>query len=988
MSEPRPQMLPTWLDADAGALSGAVAPAASLNDALPGLARAQSQTPMRRLRHLQESGLAEWGAAGEPIHLAWRRFLRGHGPSVLVIDATSFDVRALGPGAVLDRAPWLLAEGVLIAAGLRNSLTIELRLPVELVGHDAAFLNAADAIRSLANIQVAQRRLEVRRNCKPSCWTEEPSGDASRLIHTPETWCRIALLFAGASGLDASLLTLRRGIRQRGLVEFGRSGNLRRLIDDWGGGVEVDGDDPVLVFDDGLGGFLPLSKADLSCEPLAFAAAGIAPSPSSLMVLAVGVCVVKQTRRALYRHWQLADGEPASVRGLLARAARLTTEITLGRGDAGHLAALDELALDLAAQGLAAAWPLGSSLRHFREQWEQHVRRESCPEGLCLVRNAAPCHSTCPANIDIPSFMAHLGNGDYRSTIEVIRRDNPLPLTCGLVCPAPCESACVRSNSDGALFIRPLKAKAAEHCLANGGYPKPELAPDTGKRIGIVGSGPAGLTAAFYLRTYGHQVDIFEAQEHAGGMLRYGIPAYRLPPELLEQEIDQIRMLGIPIHTNAKIGSLDDLRKNHDAVFLGLGTQTARLLPIPGAHHSFVLGGIDFLRAVRSGEAARVGPRVVVIGGGNVAIDVALTALRQGAKSVELVSLEKRRDMPASPHEIEAAVAEGVQLRPGWGPLRIEEEGEAVFQFCEQVKDASGRFNPKFDASRLLTLEADHVILATGQGTDLAILEGSEVETTRGFIVANPKTLMTNVPGVFAGGDGQRGPRTAVEAIRAGKIAAASIDAWLRGTALDAMTGRPVRRAEVIPLVVEAHDRTHRRRASMPEKSVEEVLGEGNYVRIEEGLTDAMAQEEVRRCLRCDVCIGCGMCMAACSEMGIEALRMGDTSAGRLAYFDFTRAAQLCIGCGACTQVCPTGAIRIEDSDGVRRTIITGTVVCEQPLLTYRENGIPAQTPAHRKYIRNRLPAHMAAHLDREISASSARQRGDRPEVHGSDGLP
>ena len=888
MDQAQRPTLPNWLDADAAALSGAVAPAASLSAALPGLERAQAMTPMQRLQHVQRSGLAEWGAAGEPLHLAWRRFLRGQGPSVLVVDATTFDTRALGAGTVLDRAPWRVAEGLLIALGLRNSLTIELRLPAELVGHEAAFLNAADAIRSLANIPVAQRRIEVVRDCKPNCWSEAPPDDASRLVHTPETWCRIALLFAnGAAGLDASLVTLRRGLRQRGLVEFERNGSLRQLIEGWGGGVEAGGDDPVLVFDDGLGGFLPLSQADFPCEPLTLVGAGIVPAPASLMVMASGVCVVKQTRRALYRHWKLAEGQPAAVRGLLARCARLTTEITLGRGDAGHLAALDELALDLAAQGLAAAWPLVSSLRHYRAQWEQHVRRESCPEGLCLVRNPAPCHSTCPANIDIPSFMAHLGNGDYRATIEVIRRDNPLPLTCGLVCPAPCESACVRSSSDGAVFIRPLKAKAAEHCLATGGYPRPEIAPDSGKRVGIVGSGPAGLTAAYYLRTCGHQVEVFETQEHAGGMLRYGIPAYRLPPELLEQELDQIRVLGIPIHTNTDVGRLEDFRKQHDAVFLGVGTQTARLLPIPGAHHPFVLGGIDFLRAVRGGEAVRVGPRVVVIGGGNVAIDVALTALRQGARSVELVSLEKRRDMPASPHEIEAAAAEGVQLRGGWGPLRIEEEGQAVFQFCERVKDEAGKFDPKFDAARLLTLEVDHVILATGQGTDLALLEGSGVETVRGFISADPKTLMTSLPGVFAGGDGQQGPRTAVEAIRAGKIAAASIDAWLRGAAIDANVGKPVRRAEVIPLVVEAHDRTHRHRALMPEKSVEEVLGEGNYVRIEEGLSDAMAQNEVRRCLRCDVCIGCGMCMVTCSEMGIEALRMGDTQAGRLAYFDF-----------------------------------------------------------------------------------------------------
>ncbi len=210
--------------------------------------------------------------------------------------------------------------------------------------------------------------------------------------------------------------------------------------------------------------------------------------------------------------------------------------------------------------------------------------------------------------------------------------------------------------------------------------------------------------------------------------------------------------------------------------------------------------GIDFLHAVRSGEPVRVGPRVVVIGGGNVSIDVALTALRQGAQHVDLTSLEKRRDMPASPHEIEIAVAEGVEMHAGWGPVRIDEDGQVTFQFCERVKDENGKFDPTFDTTRLLKLEADHVILATGQGTDLAILEGSEVENNRGFIVADPKSLMTKVPGVFAGGDAEHGPRTAVEAIRSGKIAAASIDAWLRGATMDAAVGKPVRHAEVIPL--------------------------------------------------------------------------------------------------------------------------------------------------------------------------------------------
>ena len=404
-----------------------------------------------------------------------------------------------------------------------------------------------------------------------------------------------------------------------------------------------------------------------------------------------------------------------------------------------------------------------------------------------------------------------------------------------------------------------MKSRAAELCLAEGGYPKPDIAPDTGKKIGIIGAGPAGITAAYYLRILGHETDIFEAQEFAGGMLRYGIPAYRNPPELLEKELDQIRALGVRIHTSSPVENLEAFRKDYDAVFIGLGTQRTRLLTIEGVELPFVMGGIDFLRAVRSGKPVRVGPRVAVVGGGNVSIDVALTALRQGASHVDLTSLEKRRDMPASPHEIELAVAEGVKIHAGWGPVRIEEDGRFVLQYCERVKDATGKFDPVFDANRLLTLEADHVILAVGQGTDLTILEGSGVENNRGFIVADPVTKMTSVPGVFAGGDGQHGPRTAVEAIRSGKLAAASIDAWLRNSSIDKDTGKPVKRTDVGPLAVNADNRSHLRRSMMPEKTVEETSGEGNYVKIEEGLTEAMAINEASRCLRCDICIGCGL---------------------------------------------------------------------------------------------------------------------------------
>ncbi len=369
-------LLPSWLDHEAATLAGAVPPGNTLASALPAFTRALSLSPLERLRIIQQSGLSECGGSGEPIHLAWRQFIRGHGSSVLVIDATLLDVHSLGTATVLEKAPWLLAEGVMIAIGMRDSEKIELLLPVSLNGLEAAFLNAVDSIRTLAEISAPGRKIEVIRNSNPVCLSEGRPSDKTRLVHSPETWCRIALLFSDIPDINASLLTLRQGLNERGLVELSRSVNLKSQIDIWRGGEDAGGLNPVLVFDDGLGGFLPLSKSDISSDPLSLNSAGLIPSPSSLMVITGDVCMVRQTRRALYRHWQLSEEEDAHVRSLLARAARLVTEITIGLGNMGHLAALDSLAASLETQGLAAAWPLVSSLRYFHEQWESHARTD------------------------------------------------------------------------------------------------------------------------------------------------------------------------------------------------------------------------------------------------------------------------------------------------------------------------------------------------------------------------------------------------------------------------------------------------------------------------------------------------------------------------------------------------------------------------------------------------------------------------------------
>ena len=692
-------------------------------------------------------------------------------------------------------------------------------------------------------------------------------------------------------------------------------------------------------------------------------------------------CPIDLLRTALRHHWREAESGPRAERALLAQAARLATQVAVGTAVPGQLAALDHAAAALEALGHAAGRLLAKSLRRDRAVWQAHIEQGECAAGICFRRPVPPCQAACPANLDIPSFIADIGHHRYDEAVRVMVQDNPLPMTCGLVCPAPCETACLRGQTTGEpLFIRPMKAVASRQALKQfGGYRLPERAPATGKRVAIVGSGPAGLAASYFLAVRGHRVDIFEEQEDAGGMLRYGIPAYRLPPELLDIELAQIERLGVAIHTGSRVDDLDGLRaQGFDAVMLAPGFQLSRQLPFPGSDLPIVQGGMDFLRAVRSGLDPRLQGRIVVIGGGNVAIDVALTAVRQGARQVTLVCLEARQEMPASRSEIDVALAEGVSIQNGWGPLEVSADGHITFQQCTQVFDADGRFAPRFERQRQLGLDADAILLAVGQSLDARGLDASGIEIQRGLLATDAATLQTKEVGIFASGDAAHGPRTVVAAVRAGKQAAASIDAWLKDEPLDPHWSDPQQRAHVAPLAVDASARSRQPRQPMPELPLD--LRQ-DYNQIELGLTQAMADEEAGRCLRCDMCIGCGLCQLACSEVGAEALRMEETSAGRLVFKDFERPAERCIGCGACAQVCPTGAIAIEDVGARRDTVITGTVVKSQPLLTCDDCGRPFQTAAHRAVVAERIGEAAAAQLRRGLCPACARDAHARAAI-------
>ncbi len=490
---------------------------------------------------------------------------------------------------------------------------------------------------------------------------------------------------------------------------------------------------------------------------------------------------------------------------------------------------------------------------------------EVCPTGALMDKGVrpgrkeedlVPCREACPAHIDVPGYLRLIADGRLDEANAVIREKVPFPGVLGRVCIHPCEERCRRGEVNAPVAICALKRYAADNgqCLWNrdaGG------AAETGKKVAVVGAGPAGLTAAFYLKKRGHGVTVFESRSRPGGMMRYGIPDYRLPPELLDREISDILDLGIVLKTGFALGrdtTLEQLRNDgFDAVFLSTGAQLSRRIPLEGSDLPGVLWGVDFLQRVAEGEKMSLKERVIVIGGGNVAVDAALSALRCGARDVTMVCLEKREEMPAHAWEIEGALKEGVKLKPSWGPHRILSEKGTVtgmeLVHCVSVFDDQCAFNPDFDDTRE-TIPGDQVILAIGQTADFSCLEGADaVKTDEGRIVVNAETLETGMKGVYAGGDLVSVPGAIIHAVAGGRRAAGSIDRALGGTGeIDEVLFERGAPSQYL-----GRDEGF---ASRPREAVPEMDLKARHQRFQEvvlGYGAEQARREAGRCLQCDL---------------------------------------------------------------------------------------------------------------------------------------
>jgi len=458
-----------------------------------------------------------------------------------------------------------------------------------------------------------------------------------------------------------------------------------------------------------------------------------------------------------------------------------------------------------------------------------------------------PCRANCPAQVDVPRYVRLVSQGRYAEAAAVVRERAPFPAVLGHVCFHPCEDACRRGEVNEPVSIAALKRCAGER---DEGLWREQAQPNpsTGKKVAIVGAGPAGLTAAYYLALKGHAVTVFEAENEPGGMLRYGVPEFRLPRDVLHREVDDVLSHAITLRTGTRVGrdvAFEKLCADYDAVVLAIGLPLSRKLELPGAELDGVLWGLDFLRAVNVGQRPDVGRRVVVIGGGGVAMDVALAARRLGAADMQLACLEACDEMPAYEREVALALEEGVVFHPSWGPQKILGNGRVngiELVCCTSVFDAAGRFNPTFDESVTETLEADTVILAIGQAPDLAFLNGTRLD-------ANPERATTALPGVFAAGDIAGGDMSVVHAIASGQRAAEVVDRYLGG---DGVVVRSLVETEASsPELGRIEGFAGLSRAAMPTLPLDERAG--SFSLVELGLTEEEAIAESARCLQCDL---------------------------------------------------------------------------------------------------------------------------------------
>jgi NADH-quinone oxidoreductase subunit F len=691
-------------------------------------------------------------------------------------------------------------------------------------------------------------------------------------INNVETWGAVPLIVRRGADWFASLGTekskgtkifsLVGKVNNTGLVEVPMGMELRELVYGIGGGVK-DGKTLKAVQTGGpSGGCIPAELMDLPIDYESLAEAGSIMGSGGLVVMDEDTCMVDLARYFLAFTQDESCGKCVPCRLGTKQMLTILEDICAGRGTEQDLELLETLGEavqkgSLCGLGQTAPNPVLTTLRYFRDEYLDHVREGRCRAGVCADLFWAPCSNRCPAEVDIPAYVALVGEGRYAEALASHIERNPFPSACARVCPHPCESSCIRGATDEPLAIRAVKRFMVDQDV-DAEPTVLERPAEERRRVAVVGAGPGGLTAAYFLRRLGHEVTVYEAMPEPGGMLRYGIPSYRLPPEELARDIGRIERLGVEIVCEKPLGgsfSLESLQQAFDAVFLGIGAWSDWELGVDGEEAEGVVSGIEFLRGVAEGKQAPLAGDVVVIGGGNTAFDVARTALRLGASSSTIAYRRTQDEMPALAEEIADAVDEGVALQLLVSPAKIHTENVDGAERATAIElqrmelgafDSSGRRRPVPIEGDTTTLPATTVVRATGQQP---VTEEGFPATGRGNrIRADRTTLTTSLPGVFAGGDVVLGPATVVEAIEQGRRAAEAIERYLHPdieTRFPWWAERELDAAFDPEAPVSDAGRAEAEKADPRDRA-------RTFAEVERSLSEEQAVVEAGRCLRCD----------------------------------------------------------------------------------------------------------------------------------------
>jgi NADH-quinone oxidoreductase subunit F len=762
------------------------------------------------------------------------------------------------------REAGLLGENVL-GSGFGFDVTIARGAGAFVCGEETALLQSIEGARGMPRP-------------RPPYPAEKGLFGKPTIINNVETWANVPAIvnrgadwFAGI-GTEGSkgtkVFSLVGNVNNTGLVEVPMGISMHEVIFDIGGGVPRDREFKAVQTGGPSGGCLPATQLGLHIDFDALTAAGSMMGSGGMIVMDEHTCPVEMARYFLSFCKDESCGKCTPCRDGIPALLEILERITKGEGKEEDLATLESLgrmvkATSLCGLGQTAANPLLTTLRYFRDEYVAHIVEKRCPGAICKALISAPCHHVCPVGMDPPAYIGYIAQGQFDKAYDVITDASPFPGVCGRVCHYPCEAKCTSGDAGDPIAVRALKRFVADYARkSKDGRPKKTRAGKYDEKVAVIGSGPAGLSCAYELALRGYAVTAFEALPVAGGMLAVGIPAYRLPRDILAFEIENVKRAGVEIKTDTRVGqdvTLDELRgQGYKAFFVATGAHVGLKLGIEGEDAEGVVDAVEFLREVNLGRGRKPGDKVGVVGGGNAAIDAARTALRMGASEVHILYRRTRREMPAQREEIDAALEEGIHLHLLVAPKRVlAEGGRMVGVECLKMElgevDSSGRRRPIPLEGSEFTLALDALVPAISQEPDLAWLEGGgAVETTKWkTVVADEKTLQTSTPDVFAGGDVVTGPWTVTGAIGQGKRAAETIHKYLRGEPL-APTYAPTRPTVEVPIyqMTEEELETIKARPEVPCRSAPERASDFDEVDI--CLSDAQAMNEAKRCLRCD----------------------------------------------------------------------------------------------------------------------------------------